>query len=580
MVETPINGRVALIPATDDYYDLGVYTRPISTDNPDCQLWFDRGLVWCYAFNFVEGFACFEQAALCDPECVMALWGMAYAAGPNYNKAWGIFDQKELETTMQVSHRASTAAIRLLATSRHTSQESFLVRAIACRYPVDHVAEDYDTIDHAYDAAMYDAYMSFPEDLDVIALYIDAKMMIAQRKMFDAETGREIPSSPVHDIQRLFKQGLSLPGALSHPGLLHYNIHFWEMSARPAVALPAADRLRGLVPDAGHLHHMPSHLDVLVGDYRRAVASNADAVKADDRYLKRNGAKNLYSFYRLHNWHSLVYAATLAGQKQVALDALDPMEASLTEDVLRVESPPLADWLEFFLAIRIHVYVRFGMWDELVALRLPDDKDLYSVTTVMTHYGKGIAYAATGNTSAAEHERELFREAAKRVPPTRLDYPNTIVDVLKVAKAMLDGELEYRKRNFDRAFDSLRLAIREEDKLLYTEPWGWMIPTRHAYGALSLEQGYVEQAAQAFAEDLGLDPTVTRAHQHPNTVWALHGYHECLILLGRDAEARIIAQQLSVAMSVADIEITSSCFCRLSDAGATKNVKESGRCCE
>jgi tetratricopeptide (TPR) repeat protein len=128
---------------------------------------------------------------------------------------------------------------------------------------------------------------------------------------------------------------------------------------------------------------------------------------------------------------------------------------------------------------------------------------------------------------------------------------------------MLDGEIEYRRGHFDAAFASFHNAIKYDDALHYTEPWGWMLPTRHAYAALSLEQGLVEQAAQAYAEDLGLEESMTRAHQHPNNVWALHGYHECLVRLGRTAEAKIIQKQLVVAQARADVPIQSSCFCRL-----------------
>jgi tetratricopeptide (TPR) repeat protein len=188
---------------------------------------------------------------------------------------------------------------------------------------------------------------------------------------------------------------------------------------------------------------------------------------------------------------------------------------------------------------------------------------LYCVTTAMAYYGKGIAYAATGDVSEAEKQRGLYLAAAARVPESRRDHPNRMVDILKVATAMLDGEIVYRQGDYDSAFKHLREAIHHDDALMYTEPWGWMLPTRHAYAALSLEQGNVEEAANAYAEDLGLVPALTRAHQHPNSVWALHGYHECLVRLGRHAEAVIIKQPLDIALSVADIDIKSSCFCRL-----------------
>jgi tetratricopeptide (TPR) repeat protein len=317
-------------------------------------------------------------------------------------------------------------------------------------------------------------------------------------------------------------------------------IHLWEMSATPERALAVADRLRGLAPDAGHLEHMPTHLDVLCGDYRRVVASNMDAITADERFLAERGAMNFYTLYRSHDYHFAIYGAMFSGQSQVALETAARLEASIPEELLRVESPPMADWLEGFLAMRVHALIRFGRWEDVLALPLPAD------------------------IPEAEAERELFRAAYARVPDSRTLFNNTCQDILAIAGAMLDGELEYRKGNIEQAFAHLRRSIELDDGLPYDEPWGWMQPTRHAYGALLLEQGRVEAAAAVYRADLGLDDTLPRALQHPGNVWSLHGYHECLGLLGRTEEARIIQQQLTLASAVADVSINASCFCRLS----------------
>jgi tetratricopeptide (TPR) repeat protein len=218
------------------------------------------------------------------------------------------------------------------------------------------------------------------------------------------------------------------------------------------------------------------------------------------------------------------------------------------------------------------------MWDDLLALDVLEDERLYCVTNVMRRYGRGIAFAAKWQVAKADEERELFKVAAAMVPPTRLDFPNKITDILHVAAAMLDAEIEYRRSNYDFAFQRLRDAIALEDRLPFAEPWGWMLPARHAYAALSLEQGFVDQALQAYAEDLGLEPTPGRAHQHPNNIWALHGYHECLVLLGRDAEANIIKHQLVVAAAEADVNITSSCFCRLGSSPACNGKAKVNGC--
>jgi tetratricopeptide (TPR) repeat protein len=291
---------------------------------------------------------------------------------------------------------------------------------------------------------------------------------------------------------------------------------------------------------------MPSHLDILVGDYRRAIESNADACYADEKYLAKHGGNNFYSFYRMHNYHSLIYAAMFAGQSRVALDTVDRMEASLPVSLLRIESPPMADWLENFVSVRVHVLVRFGRWKDLIALEMPADKSLHCVTTAMMHYGKGVAYAATGDIKNAQEERDSLGEAVERIPSSRIcgDFPNKSSVVLRVGVAMLEGELEYRKGNYDVAFKHFETAIARDDRLVYAEPWPWMQPTRHAYAALLMEQGRVNDATAAYKADLGFDDSLPRARQHPNNVWALHGYHECLLKLGKKDEAGIVAQQL------------------------------------
>jgi tetratricopeptide (TPR) repeat protein len=221
----------------------------------------------------------------------------------------------------------------------------------------------------------------------------------------------------------------------------------------------------------------------------------------------------------------------------------------------------MADWLESFHSIRVHVLVRFGLWQELLDLEPPSDPELYCVTNAMIIYGRGIALAATGRVQEAEKECERFLAAS--VKPSRTLFNNACIDILAIAKTMLYGEIEYRRGNFGVAFGHLRDAIALDDGLPYDEPWGWMQPTRHAYAALLLEQGQVEKAAAVYCADLGFDNTLPRAHQHPNNIWSLHGYHECLVKLERVEEARIVGQQLKMAKAIADVPIVSSCFCRL-----------------
>ncbi|MEZ0359553.1 tetratricopeptide repeat protein [Mycobacterium sp. SA01] len=546
---------------TEPYYNLGDYHRHVDTPSPQAQVWFDRGLVWAYAFNHEEAITCFERALALDADLAIARWGIAYAIGPNYNKGWDAFDPVDLAASLA----RARMELELAASSRGSVVEHALIAALTTRFPTDD-PDDADALaaGHvAYAEAMAELAGAYPDDADVLALTADALVNITAWALWDTATGEPAPGSRVVEAKALLDAALRTDAGRAHPGVLHLYIHAMEMSAHPEDALPAADLLRGLVPDAGHLQHMPSHIDVLCGNYRDSVLANQSAVAADRRFVAHAGPLNFYSLYRAHDLHFIVYSAMFAGQSQIALAAADELSGQLTPDLLTIESPPMADWLEAFVPLRVHVLIRFGRWDELIAEPLPADTELYCTTTATIHYGRGVAHAAKGQLAQATAEREAFAAAYARVPESRYLFNNTSRDILAVAAAMLDGEIAYREGDFDAAFEHLRRAIALDDELPYDEPWGWMQPTRHAYGALLLEQGKVEDAAAVYAADLGLDPTLSRPCQHPGNVWSLHGYHECLQRLGRTEEAGIIGRQLELARARADVPILASCLCRL-----------------
>ncbi|KAI7763107.1 hypothetical protein LZL87_013609 [Fusarium oxysporum] len=202
-------------------------------------------------------------------------------------------------------------------------------------------------------------------------------------------------------------------------------------------AIIRADQLRSLAPDAGHAHYMPSHIDVFVGDYLRAIDTNLKATAADNKYYAKEGPRNFYTLYRLHNYHSLIYAAMLAEQPRVALKSVDRMDAAITDEMLLSQSPPMADWLESFNTIRTHVYICFGMWNELKTQSVPDNRELYRRTIAMVYYGRALEYAATGLIDESLSARKAYLAAAKQVPYSTMIFPNTVVDVLGVAVAGL-----------------------------------------------------------------------------------------------------------------------------------------------
>jgi len=543
------------------YYDLGGHSRAITTKSPDAQLWFDRGLNWIFGFNHAEAIKCFGKALEHDPQCAMAQWGISYAAGPNYNLPWHLYDPSGKAQALGAAYDSMKAALALA--DRASPVEQALIRALPARYPQRDPIEDQSEWDKAFTRAMRKVFGAFRGDLDVACVFAEAIMNETPWKMWDLTTGGVADNAGTQEAMELL-EGLfaNAPASWDHPGLLHLYVHLMEMSPFPQRALRAGDRLRELVPDAGHLIHMPTHIDVLCGHYRDVVVYNQKAVAVDRKYLEREGALNVYSLYRTHNHHFVIYGAMFLGQYTPAIRAAQELIDTTPEDLLRIPSPPMADFIEGYLPMKQHVLIRFGKWREIIAQDLPKDANLYCSTVAMMLYAKGVAHSVLGEIAEAEKARAAFRAAKNRVPESRRVHNNKVVDLLNIAEEMLSGELEYRRGNVDLGFAHLRRAVELDDSLPYDEPWGWMQPTRHALGALLLEQGRVTEAEAVYRSDLGFDGKLSRACQHPENVWSLHGLHECLLRRGDKVEAPLVKARLDLALARAEVPVRSSCLCR------------------
>jgi tetratricopeptide (TPR) repeat protein len=551
-----------------DRFNLGTHTRPISTPSGEAQRWFDLGLNWCYGFNREEAIRCFRKALEFDPECVMVHWGMAYAAGPFYNLVWREYGEQEADasTRLGCDHLAKARA----CADGATRLENMLVEAMALRMQKPHAVtpEEYDRWDDAYTAEMRRIHFSFPEDLDVAALYIEALITRTPRRLWDVKTGQPAQGSDVVEALQACERAMQRAdelGRKQHPAVLHLSIHALEMSNTPEIGTRAADLLAPMAPDSGHLSHMPGHIYVLCGDYETARLTSKQALRANDKFLEYAGPFTFYTVACCHDLHLMMHTCMFLGRYKDALSTADKMCALLTKEVLSVKGrPKFAMSLEGYYATRMHVLVRFGRWHDIIAAPLPDDPGLYLVTTAMHHYAKGVAHAALKDFREADRERALFHESVSRIPRERRFFNNPAHDILAVGEKMLEGEIEYHKGNYDAAFSHLRESVRRDDNLQYIEPWAWMHPPRHALAALLLEQGHVEEAEQTYRDDLGLNGQIQRCAQHPDNVWALHGLVECLQRRDDVAELPALREKLAKAQKLTDVPIVSSCMCRTS----------------
>jgi len=546
-------------------FDLGAHARRVTTDNRDAQRWFDRGLLWLYGFNREEAAHCFREALRADPSCAMAFWGEAFAAGPFINLPWQWQGEAERQTALATCFAATEAAMARRQSA--TPIERALIEALPVRYPREAAGpvEEFSAWDDAFAAAMRGVHRRFPDDSDVAAFFAEALITRTPWQLWDLDTGKPADGADTLEAREVLEAGMRERrdrGQPPHPGMLHMFIHVMEMSRIPEHALAAADQLRGLCSDNGHLNHMPTHIYFQCGRHADALEVSRKAAAADEKYARRAGPFNFYTTARCHHLHAMMNAAMLLGDHGAATEAARKIEEAVTPELLRQDRPTLVQALDYFRSGTVHVPVRFGRWREIVDAPMPPHPELYVTTTLMAFYAKGVAHAALGEFEAADRERARFDAGYAALPEDRIYANDTAPNVMAVAREMLYGEMAYHRGDHEAGFAHLRAAVRLNDRLRYSEPWPWMHPPRHALGALLLEQGQVAEAEQVYRADLGLDDTVRRCLQNRENVWSLHGRHECLQRLGRDREAAAVAPSLAAALARSDVEIASSCHCR------------------
>src|SRR5438445_2911310 len=329
--------------------NLGRHHHTVTTSSKDAQQYFDQGLMLCFAFNHPEAIRSFQEAARLDPNCAMAHWGIAFAYGANINMPM-------TDEAVPKAYAALQKAQELAPKS--TAREQAYVRALAKRYG-DKPAKDRAPLDKAFADAMREVVRQFPDDADAAVLFGEALMDTMPWKYW--EDGRPKPET----VEVL----TALEGVLAkhpnHAGACHYYIHAVEASPHPERGLAAAHRLRDLVPGAGHLVHMPSHIYLRVGDYHEAAACNERAVAADEAYIGRHKVTSMYAaMYYPHNLHFLWYALAMEGRSDESLRVARKV-ASLP--VPHGMDMPEIHWVR---AAPLAALARFGRWDDI--LREPD----------------------------------------------------------------------------------------------------------------------------------------------------------------------------------------------------------------
>ena len=515
------------------FNDLGSHEHPVTTASPQAQRYFNQGLVLTYGFNHAEAARSFREAQRLDPKCPMCFWGEAYVLGANINKPMEPSDAPR-------AHAAAQEGLRV-AQANGTAKERALLTALTARYTGD-PKEDRATLDAAYADAMRDVARAYPNDLDVQTLFAEALMDTMPWDYYRSDgSAKPATTETIRTLEAVMTK------SPSHPGATHLYIHIVE-AEDPQKAEKAADQLRGTVPGAGHLVHMPSHIYLRVGRYHDAAVVNQEAAEADESYISQCLAQGFYpALYYPHNVHFLWSAATFEGRRDLALQTATKMRGFMPDENVR-EFP----FLEEFMPIELQTQARFGMWDEILATpAFPAD---FRYANANRHYARGLALAARGDISGARTEQKKLDAIVSADDMKTLgmvSVGSTGADLLAVASAILDGEIASAAGDHPRAIASLERAAKRQDELTYSEPPPWYLPVRDALGRAQLRAGHPEEAERSYRAQL----------QHtPKSGWTLYGLAESLDAQGKTAQAEVVREQYAEAWSRADAPLEASVY--------------------
>ena len=342
-------------------FNTGTYSYKVTTKSGEAQLWFDRGLIWAYGFHWEEAVTCFKEAVKADPECAMAWWGVAYSVGPEYNRMWHQLDEIELPSVLVECFNASQKALEL--SPDVTQMEKDLINALSMRHPSSAAPTNFDDWTNAYADAMRIVLKKYPEDPDVSALLAEAVISRTPWKLWDLNSGKPTDGASTLEAKDVLEKAIAnveFKGTHPHAGLLHYYIHVMEMSPTPEAALRAGDIMRTLVPDCGHLLHMPTHIDFQCGNYNDVVERNSEAIESDKKVIARDGNLNLFAGSVIHNIHFKLYGAMFMGNYSSSMDAIKQFDELVPNDLIRIKSPPMANLYEGYYGLKYHALIRFG----------------------------------------------------------------------------------------------------------------------------------------------------------------------------------------------------------------------------
>ncbi|APA66409.1 hypothetical protein [Maribacter sp. 1_2014MBL_MicDiv] len=513
---------------------LDVMEFPVTTNDRLAQEYINQGMVLAYGFNHAEAARSFYYATKLDPDCAMAYWGFAYVLGPNYNAGMEPDNYQRAYDAVQKAKE--------LASKNASQKEKDLINALSKRY-VQFPVEDRSELDLEYSNALREVYNKYSYDADVAALYAESMMDMFPFDLWD-ENGN--PRERTNEIVQVVNKALEIDP--KHPGAHHFKIHMLEASLHPDGALESAKIFdEGLVPGAGHLIHMPSHVYLRTGDYHKGTLANLRAVVVDSNYVAACNAQGAYPIaYFPHNYHFLAATAALEGNSSLALNASYNVAKHSSTTLMK---EPGWGTLQHFYTIPFYISVKFGKWEEI--LELENEVPSLKYPAAILNYARGMAFLSLGDIEKAKKELyslETFAKDESLKEITIWDI-NTVSVLVQIARNVLKAEILAKEFKYSESISLLREAIEIEDGLNYNEPPDWFFSVRHHLGAIQIEAGLYNDAVSTYKEDL---------LRLPKNGWALHGLKLAYENLNKQDKVKEVELLRKQSWENADIVLTTS----------------------
>lgn len=512
----------------------GKYRMPVTFKNDSAYTYFQQGINMYYGFHIIESLASFEKAISFDTAFAMGYWGKALAYGPNIN---------------DLGYAASPDALSAIkkAASLCTGcspVEKALVEAMAVRYAPDSTLKRED-LNQRYADAMKKVHIDFPGSGDAATLYADALMVQHPWDLYDRAFNPK-PWTPeiIRVLERLVK---TFP---ENPGANHYYIHAIEGSKHPEKGLEVANRLGNFMPGLAHLVHMPSHIYIRSGYYKKGVAVNEKAVEGYKDYLSKFPLVANGSFiYMMHNLHMKAACAAMDGNYARAIKFAHETRESVDSSYLN-SGGFFGMYSQYLYVTPLIIQIRFGKWNDVLnTAAFPAE---WAYARSMQHFGRSLAYARMKQPDKAMGELNRMKDSAQSI--LLQDHPpafNPGIAAIEVAEKIGLGVIAAESQEFSKAVAFLKEAVEKEDGMLYNEPRDWQLPARQYLGAILLLARQFKEAEAIYKEDLLVNP---------NNRWSMAGLAEALHAQGKKREATSVSGKVKKLTADGDDRITTSVF--------------------